>query len=291
MIVNLDHQLTMYSSFMDSVMMKIFFFCKNLVALGWKSTGAIGISDLSSLMASIPVTITTLEWYRHTSARSFKSLQNHTALRNLAVSHLVFRSREDRNVTIPFITHLDVREPLKICVNLPSLSHLTLDWAERDHLEQLLGKSKDTIRSIYFRAPRRSSSDEFPATLARMPKLQIFAYDVTINAYENPRFPSSWLGVGRHASLTNIHLFCRAGFRGGNRENGSFSTLRDAISGHLQPLMTAYQMPLSISIMNARLIFEIADFHEDGYDAAANQRFFDDLSASLSSATVQCIVK
>ncbi|TDL17920.1 hypothetical protein BD410DRAFT_831193 [Rickenella mellea] len=283
---------------LNEVWMKIFPFCTKLAgfATGWKSAerGPNGEKiDLSALMASIPSSITTLEWHRTLSPRSFHSLRKHAALRNLRVSNLLPMSPEDHDVIIPFITHLDVCIPMRNVPvswwDLPSVSHLTLEWPERRHYKRLIGKSKDTIRSLYLAEPCRSKSNDFPWIVAKMPNLETFCYDIVLAGNEPTTFPSSWLGVGYHASLTHIYLFCRGG--GWDPAKRSFSEVRDSFSRHLQPLMTGHLTPLTVSIIDTHVVFGQGDFHEDGYEYASKQRFFDDLSASLSSPDVQCIVK
>ncbi|TDL20445.1 hypothetical protein BD410DRAFT_371922 [Rickenella mellea] len=275
------------SRLMDGVLKKIFPHCENLAAFGYDSKERMrdpwNDVDSSDLMASIPLSITTLEWHRDSLGNSLNSLQSHTALRNLRVSG--FLVHDNHVVALPFITHLYLQPPFTIPASpwgLPSISHLRMDafFAVDRFLAE--SESKDTIRSLYI-ADSRTRLGGFPQLLASLPKLGTFSYDFNIGL--QVLLPSSsWLGAARHASLSHIYLFCNGGV------NRSFSTIRDGFSDHLQPLM-ALHLPLTIGIMHAHLLFEHGDFREGGYGAADKQRFFDDLSSSLSSSEVRVIVK
>ncbi|TDL17924.1 hypothetical protein BD410DRAFT_515410 [Rickenella mellea] len=282
------------SHLMDGVLMKIFPRCENLVAFGWESHERLldfQTDDSSELMASIPLNITTLEWHRNVLGHSFNSLRGHVALRNLRVSDVLSMSPADCDVTIPSITHLDARTPLtSIAVSwwdLPSVVHLTLDCLDGHHFERLVSKSRDTIESIYIPDPWRCRLDGFPRILASMPKLRTFYYDIDVNTDDQDKLSSTWIHVGAHASLTHVYLFCRTGMHYGK---GSFSAVRDLFLGHLQPLLDRH-LPLTIAIMGAQSVFEQGDFREDGYDSAAQERFFYDLSASLNISQVRITVQ
>ncbi|TDL17932.1 hypothetical protein BD410DRAFT_793803 [Rickenella mellea] len=276
---------------MDAVLMQIFPHCQKLAGFGWESNGQLqDTNDDSELMASIPLSITGLEWNRNSYGRSFNSLRNHTALRHLRVSDLSSHSQDLHAVTMPFVTHLDVRAPMT-CIaasqwGLPSISHLTTDWRRGQNFERLV--SRDTLRSLYISPTTWTTLDAIPRILATMPKLETFSYDVAVNTLYPLHYSSTWLGVGSLASLTRIHLICRIFSYFGNSKR-SFSAIRDFFFDHLQPLMTKHP-PLTIGIVDAQLMFEHWNFRENGYHAAAKEKFFDDLSASLSSTGVQITV-
>ncbi|TDL17919.1 hypothetical protein BD410DRAFT_901135 [Rickenella mellea] len=286
------------SHLMDGVLKKIFPHCERLAAFGWEAKERLRgwmSDDASELMASIPLSITALEWHRNSLGKSFNSLRNHTALRTLRVSDVLSVARDDHAVAIPTITHLDVRTPLT-CIavsrwELPSVAHLTIDWIDEQHFDRLLGdsESRNAIRSFYIPDPLRCRSDDFPRILASMPKLETFSYDIAVNPDDQTLISPTWVGVGSHASLANIYLFCRVGM---DRLKGkaSFLTIRDFFFGHLKPLTTRH-VPLTIGIMDAQVVFEQGDFLDKGYDAEGKQRFFDDLSANLTSPVVNVIVK
>ncbi|TDL15901.1 hypothetical protein BD410DRAFT_82215 [Rickenella mellea] len=298
-IVSLDYyQSTNELYLMDELLTKLLPFCTNLDAFGWKTLERVDSAEkidrsITTLMESLPPTITTLEWLRYSPVQAFHSLRNHTTLRNLRIADISYMSPGESDVIIPSITHLDARTRFTTIAasrwGLPSVSHVTLDWIESPVLA-LFGNCRDTIRSIYFPDPWRcrSISDDFSRILTSLPKLETFSYGITVNLFDPPRLASPWLGVARHPSLTHIYLFCRDGL---NPEMRSFSTIRGFFSFQLQPLVNSHMMPLTITIVDTGLIFERGDYREDGYDDGAKQRFFDDLSASLSSANIQCIVK
>ncbi|TDL24549.1 hypothetical protein BD410DRAFT_896746 [Rickenella mellea] len=282
----------------DRPLMKIFPFCRNLAAFGLNSIGRLmSIEELdrsAPLLASLPLTITTLQWQRISLERSFQPLRNRTALRNFYLANVITITPEDGvDVAFPFIAHLDVRmfHTIKAASrwDLPSVSHLTLDWCNWKHVERLLSKCRNSIRSIHVMNLGEYRNDDFPRILASVPKLQTFSYGVDLKTLYS--LPNSWLDVGHHESLTHVYIFCRPASTYMDYTGVSFSTIRDFFFAHLRPLIMRQLMPLTISIMNTQLIFERVDFWDDGYGAAAKQRFFDDLSASLSSSDVQFIVK
>ncbi|TDL17930.1 hypothetical protein BD410DRAFT_515791 [Rickenella mellea] len=159
------------------------------------------------------------------------------------------------------------------------------------HFDRLLGipESKDKIRSLYISPSCPCTFDDFPWILAGMPKLETFSYDIDVDIKQQSRYSSTWLGVGRHASLTHIHLFRRID-DAYLRRRGSFSAIKDFFLVHLQPLMASHPPP-TIGIVDAGFVFEHGDLQDDGYGATSKQRFFGDLSRSLTSAEVQVIVK
>ncbi|TDL17925.1 hypothetical protein BD410DRAFT_793799 [Rickenella mellea] len=198
------------SNSMDGVLKKIFPFCVHLVAFGWKSTEK--ETGPSTLLPSIPLTITTLQWHRQSTGRSFYSLRNHTALRNLRESNLLCTSREEEPViTMPFVTHLDIRTPFSQLAisdwDLPSTSHLTLDRPGHHHFKTLLGKCAEAIRSIYITDPQRCGFGDFPRILASMPHLKTFSYGIAVNTYHQPPFASTWLAfIAIHLSPTYTYF-------------------------------------------------------------------------------------
>ncbi|TDL15902.1 hypothetical protein BD410DRAFT_795956 [Rickenella mellea] len=257
-IINLDPGSASDSRLMDGVLTKIFPFCTNLAGFGWTSTERVlrgGQTDNSTLIASIPLTITTLEWNRDTLRRPFHALRNHITVRNLRVSHLLPAHQEDFNVKFPFITHLYARTPFAGMAisrwSLPSLTHLNLEIFSKNHLELLFGKCKESIRSIYIAAPWRTNGD-LSWILASIPKLETFSYDISIDTLGH-KFSSPWLDVGHHASLTHISIFCRPATDYGK---ATISNIRDFFSLHLQPLTSGHVSLLTISIVDARNFFE-----------------------------------
>ncbi|TDL17921.1 hypothetical protein BD410DRAFT_831194 [Rickenella mellea] len=282
---------------MVEVLTKIFPCCSNLAAFGWSSVRLNGKHDHPTLMASIPLTITTLEWHADSCMESFYHLRYHTALQNLRVCRIISMSREGLDVTIPFITHLSVRNPLGFIAeawwDLPSVSHLTIHNVNYNLIKQLLSKSRDTIRSIYLPEPLMCKSGDFPRLLASMPNLETLSYAIILNMSNQLHFSSLWSGVSRHASLTRIYIFAGIGII----DKWTLSTIRDFFRFHLQPLMASHLLPLTISIIgisaSASHFFKAGEFWEDGChtQAGGKRKFCDELSASLSSPQIQCFVE
>ncbi|TDL17959.1 hypothetical protein BD410DRAFT_793837 [Rickenella mellea] len=287
-IIFLDKQDDIYV--VDATLIQILPHCTNLTAFGWESP-TVKYPTLnrtrdksSELMKSIPLGIKTLEWNRKSSGISFKCLRHHASLCQFRLNEVLADSSVDDAITLPSITHLEVRQ-LSTCTpianwNLPSLSHLTIDWTTGN----LSGHLWDTLRSVSITDRWASGSDTFQGIIARLPNLESLFYHIDVGTFGG-KLEKAWLGVRHHQSLTEIHIYCLAPIIL-NQQDAPLYTVEELFSRHLHPIMTG-SLPLlrNVRILNASVVFDVAGFQEDVRTDGVD--FFANLSEQLSTPAVR----
>ncbi|TDL17931.1 hypothetical protein BD410DRAFT_881473 [Rickenella mellea] len=275
---------------MDATLIRILPHCTNLNAFGWESPHLLqssrseGIRDKSSeLLKCIPLGITILGWKRTSLGESFNCLRIHGSLRQIRLRQVLPIIFGDTAVTIPSITHLEVRET-STCAslsswNLPSLSHLTIDWITGIQF----GPLWNTIRSISITDRRAGRPDILPGIITRLPNLESLAYHIEVQM-AGRKLEKSWLGVPNHRSLTDIYIYCHAPI--GSQKDEPLCTVRELFSCHLHPIMIgSLSLLRNVHILNTRVVAEVPGCEEDLRTDGV--KFFSNLSKLMSTPAVQ----